>query len=548
MERPLPENKTFDFGTLRKILLFLVPFLYAAVLCNSVTDELFWSDDPEEMQFVRTLPLWSLVSGHDAFGYFRPVKNILWLVFSKLEPFGIEWCHAVAIAIGILSFYPVLALCRRILGNEWKALAAAAAWLFSPTLVSSAAWLSCVNIRIMVVFAALSIVFHDKAWDGGIFRPSCVVFSVIFLFLALVSYECAVAVPFVLIAFDGLLRPERFREREIWRSHAFYWAVTVLYLVLRHFVAAIGSAGGRWIQASQGQLVLSSPYFTARHFADWFWPFGRFSVGGSYVWGDVSPAILAGCAVFGIAVVASAVLFRKRFPALCFCALFAILGFAPTSNCLGLGNGPFGDYYIALASVGLAAGGVEAVCLLADVRGKWRAPAIAFATAFVLVRAAAVPEAARWARFWSDDRLAYAESSRNHPESIQNQLGVLRHLVAEGRWDEVRNLGNRIERKAGADSSFMRFVYVSRILEAVLNERDLEAALSALEGFSAIADKRENAGEASFYRGVVAEVLENDLETAEREYGKALRDSEDEALSANCRKALARIEAARSED
>ncbi len=541
-------SHSFDGEKLRKILVFLVPFVYFALLCNSITGELFWSDDPEEMDFVRKMPFLRLLFGHDAFGYFRPVKNLIWIVFAQLAPFGVEWCHVLAVGVGILSFFAVRSLCLRIFENEWESLVAAVVWLFSPTLVSSVAWLSCVNVRIMVAFASLAIVFHDQALDGGSFRPSHVFFAGVFLFLALVSYECAVAVPFVLIAFDGLLRPERFRKREIWRSHAFYWAVTILYLVLRHFVAAIGSAGGRWIQASRGQLILSSPYFTAQHFADWFWPFNRFSVGGSYVWGDVSPAILAGCAFFGIAVVASAVHFRKRFPALCFCVFFALLGFAPTSNCLGFGNGPFGDYYIALASVGLAAGCVEAVWLLAQVRGSWRVPALGFAVLFVLVRAAAIPEAARWSRFWSNDRLAYAESFRNRPESLQNQLGELRHLVAEGRWDEVLELGNRVERKVGPASSFMRFVYVSRILSAALNQKSLESALSALEGFSGVADERENAGEVSFYRGVIAEVLENDLKTAEREYGKALAESADEALSANCRMALARIEAARSKD
>lgn len=526
---------------IRKILLFLVPFVYVAVLCNSVTGELFWSDDPEEMAFVRSRSFSQLLVAHDAFGYFRPIKNLLWFGFSRLEPYGIEWCHILAIAIGIVSFFPVLLLCRRIFANEWKALAAATTWLLSPTLVSSAAWLSCVNIQMMVAFASAAIVLHDKGWEGGTFHPARFGCADVFLFLALVSYECAIAVVLILLAFDWILRPGRLRNRVAWKAHACHWIVAAVYLMLRAHVGANVKMQHRWIEATRGQLILSSPFFTARHFTDWFWPFGKFSVGGSYIWGEVSPMALAGCAAIGIAVLVFAILSRKRFPALSFCLLFALLAFAPVSNCLGHGNGPYGDYYLALASVGLSVGSIEIVWRIATIRGPLFLPAFAIAASFVLARVAAVPEAARWARFWSNDRLAYAESLHNHPESLQNQLGELRNLVVEQKWDEVLELGKQIERKVGPDSSFMRFVYVSRLLNAVINEKNKEAGKAALEGFSAVADEYENAGEVSYYRGVIAEFLDHDPSLAEAEYRKALEDSRDTELSNNCRKALDRI-------
>ncbi len=539
------ESAACNSRKIRKILLFLIPFLYVAVLCNSVTNELFWSDDSEEMYFVRTMSFSRLVFGFDVFGYFRPIKNLLWISFSRTEPFGIEWCHVIAIAIGILSFYPVLALCRRILGNEWKALAAAAVWLFSPTLVSSVAWLSCLNIRIMVAFAAAAIVFHDKAWDGDSFHRLQVFLAAIFLFLSLISYECAVAVVPILLVFDWFLRPGRLWTPCARFAHPFYWATVFLYVVLRRSAGAVASSGGRWIEATRVQLSLSSPFFTFRHFADWFWPFGRFSVGGSYVWGDVSAAVLAGCAFFGIAVVASAVLFRKRFPALCFCVFFALLGFAPTSNILGFGNGPFCDYYVSLASVGLAAGCVEAVCLLADVRGKWRAPAIALAIAFVLVRVAAVPEASRWARLWSRSELAYAEDVANNPESIQSQLGALRNKMAEENWDEALEIGHRIESKVGSDSPFMKFVYAVRVAHAILIERDKASALVSLGHYASLANDRETEKQVLFYEGTICETLDGDIDAAEQKFAQALEGSQGKELVVGCSKALAGIKSRR---
>ena len=531
---------------LRQILCFLVPFVYGAVALQSVTDKLFVADDPGELDFVRSFSVLRLLTSYDVFGLFRPVKNALWLVFSALEPFGVEWCHVFAIAIGILSFFPVRALCRRVSGNDWKALAAAAIWLLSPTLVSCVAWLSCLNIQAMVAFAALAVVFHDRAWDDGAFRPSRTAAACVLLFLALVSYECAVAVAPILLAFDWILRPERLRNRRAWIPHAFYWTVVLLFLFLRHFSGAVGQAGGRWIEATRGQLIVSSPWFAMQHLASWFWPFGRFSVGGSYVWGEVSPAVLAACAVAGVAVLALAFVLRKRRPALSFSVLFAVLALAPVCNCLGLGNGPYGDYYLALASVGLAAGSVEIAWWLSEARGRWRIPAFSAVAAFALVRAAAVPEAARWAHLWTSNDLAYGEATKNFPDSLQNLCGSIFPLLSEERWEDVFHAGNRIEQKVGPDSPRMAGVYYSRFAHALGVTKDKARAVEMLDRFAAVTDPDETGKLVLFHRGRICEDLDGDKEAAEDYFKKALDGHWDVGLVA-CADRLARLKALRGE-
>lgn len=531
---------------LRQILCFLVPFVYAAVMLQSVTDKLFVADDPGELDFVRSFSVLRLLTGYDVFGLFRPVKNALWLIFSRLEPVGVEWCHAFAIAIGILSFFPVRALCRRVSGNDWKAIAAAAIWLLSPTLVSCVAWLTCLNIQAMVAFAALAIVFHDKAWDGGSFRPSRTAAACVFLFLALVSYECAVAVAPILLAFDWILRSERLRGRRARIPHAFYWAVVFLYLLLRHFAGAKGMASGRWIEATRGQLIVSSPWFAMQHLASWFWPFGRFSVGGSYVWGEVSPAVLAACAVTGVAVLALAFAIRKRRPALSFSVLFAVFALAPVCNCLGFGNGPYGDYYLALASVGLAAGSVEIAWWFAEVKGHWRIPAFSVVAAFALVRVLAVPEAARWAHLWTRYDLAYAEGARNYPNSLQNRLGSFKNLLKENRWDEALELGRQIENQVGPDSSHMEGVYSIRIMYAISVKEDKDAAYGLISQYSSHSSSENKEGRIHYYRGCILEYLEKDEPSAVKEYERALSGTWETSL-VPCALALAKIKARRGE-
>lgn len=531
---------------LRQILCFLVPFVYAAVMLQSVTDKLFVADDPGELDFVRSFSVLRLLTGYDVFGLFRPVKNALWLIFSRLEPVGVEWCHAFAIAIGILSFFPVRALCRRVSGNDWKAIAAAAIWLLSPTLVSCVAWLTCLNIQAMVAFAALAIVFHDKAWDNCAFRPSRTAAACVFLFLALVSYECAVAVAPILLAFDWILRSERLRGRRARIPHAFYWAVVFLYLLLRHFAGAKGMAGGRWIEATRGQLIVSSPWFAMQHLASWFWPFGRFSVGGSYVWGEVSPAVLAACAVTGVAVLALAFAIRKRRPALSFSVLFAVFALAPVCNCLGFGNGPYGDYYLALASVGLAAGSVEIAWWFAEAKGHWRIPAFSVVAAFALVRVLAVPEAARWAHLWTRYDLAYAEGARNYPNSLQNRLGSFKNLLKENRWDEALELGRQIENQVGPDSSHMEGVYSIRIMYAISVKEDKDAAYGLISQYSSHSSSEYKEGRIHYYRGCILEYLEKDEPSAVKEYERALSGTWETSL-VPCALALAKIKARRGE-
>ena len=537
---------SFQADKIRKVLVFLVPFVYGAVTLQSVTDKLFPADDPGELDFVRNLPVLRLLTGFDTFGLFRPVKNAIWLVFSKLEPFGIEWCHVFAIAVGILSFFPVRALCRRVSGNDWKALAAATIWLLSPTLISCVAWLSGLNIQVMVSFAALAIVFHDKALDGGAFRPSRISAACVFLFLALVSYECAVAVAPILLAFDWILRPERLRNRRAWIPHAFYWTVAFFFLVLRHFSGAVGKAGGRWIEATRGQLIVSSPWFVMQHLASWFWPFGRFSVGGSYVWGEVSPAVLVACAVTGIAVLALAFVLRKRRPVLSFSVLFAVFALAPVCNCLGFGNGPYGDYYLALASVGLAAGSVEIAWWLSEAKGRWRIPAFSALATFALVRSAAVPEAARWAHLWTSGDLAYAEAARCFPDSLQNLCGSIFPLLSEERWEDVFHVGNRIEEKVGPDSPRMAGVYYSRFAYALAVTKDRKTATEMLDRFAAVTDPDETGKLVLFHRGRICEDLDGDKETAEDYFKKALDGHWDAGLVA-CADRLARLKALRGE-
>jgi hypothetical protein len=529
-----------------KSLPILIPFLYAAVLSFSVSNTLFWADDARQLSYIRELPSFWNAFGPDSFHLFRPVKNLLWLLFSALEPLGLEFAHAITIVIGALSFFPVYAAFRRILGSKDKGLAAASVWLFSPTLVSSAAWLSCVNIQVMAAFAAGTIALHDSAWDAGSFRPLRIGLAGLCLLLALVSYECAVAVLPILLAFDFFLRPGRIRTRSAGLAYCAYAAVLALYFLLRTASGATGQMSGIWSEATRWHLMVSSPYFTAQHFASWFWPFGRFTVLGGYAWGDVPIWMLVATAIVFLSVFVAAIALRKRFPVLSFSVFFALLGFAPVSNCLGFGNGPYGDYYLTLASMGLSVGCVEGVCLLFRIQGTWRGAALLAAVLFSISRIAGVFEATRWAKLWSRSELAFEESVRNMPQVASNKFVFIQFLSDLGRDEEALELGRQIEEAVGPDSSTMETTYLIRALHAINVTHDPDAAFEALEKCRSVGIGRIAPEQIQFYRGCAFEDLLGDEISAESEYESALAGPWDFSL-VPCADRLARLKALRGE-
>lgn len=531
---------------LHKVLLLLVPLVYAAVLSFSFSGEWFPADDRQELIFVRGLPSFGALFGADVFGLFRPVKNLLFRLFVAMSPLGVDACRLVGIAIGIASFFSVLALCRRIFGNEWKAILAASVWLLSPTLVSSAVWLSCVNIQLMVVFATLAMVCHDAAWDGETFHSKQIVFAGLFLFLALVSYESAVALVPILFLFDFYLRPNRIRSRFAWTAYGTYAAVAAAYLLLRHAFRASTMVNGSFTEIERWQLVVSSPWFTWQHVASWFWPFGRFTVFGSYQWGQVSWEVLVSCAVLFVALLSFAIGARKKCPILCFSILFALFAFAPVSNCLGLKNGPYGDYYLTLASVGIAIGCVEAAFLFLRSKGLRRMVLFAIVATFALVRIFAIPEAAQWAWLWGRGIDAYFASVRCFPDCFSNKQMLSTLLFNVGRHGEALALGWDVEKQIGSDSHQMGGIYLLRALHAMRIEKDAEKALLAIDKCHEVNTVRASENTLHFYRGCIFEDLKDDEITAEKEYELALAGKWN-IDSVPCADRLARLKAIHSE-
>jgi len=501
-------DKTF------RLLTALVLVAYAAVQSFAVCAGWFPADDAQELAFLRSLERVVSLFGVDSFGLFRPVKNLLFLSFSALEPFGMPAVRGLAIALGMATFFPVLAFFRRVFVDRRLALLCAAVWLLSPTLVSSTAWLSCVNIQLMCGFAAGVFVCHDCGRS---------LVAAILLFFACVSYECAVAVGPCVVVFDYFLRSERFRLRRTWIVYAFYAAVTLVFLAVRHQVGAAHSVNGSFANCTRLDVVFASAYFTCQHYLSWLWPFGRMAVFGGYVKGTVPAATLVLCwGVIGLMLV-SAFLLRTRLPRLAFGLTLALVGFLPVSNLTGVGNGPYGDYYLGIASMGLAVAFAEAVRGMWALRSRLPQAALAAVALLVVSRAVAIPEAARWAGLWADADRAYEETERTFPNSFHTITCRAQRACDGGDWRSALACCDRVESIVGANSEKCVPALMVRALVALKGTGDAATALAALDRAVALPGVvLSQARQCRFYRGCVYEDLLNDNARAEREYRAAI--------------------------
>lgn len=530
------------------LALFFAPLVYATLMLSAASTSLFQIDDPQEFRYVAETDSIMSILGTDVFYFFRPVKNILFVLFSRLAPFGIVWCHIVGVLIAILSFFSVRALCLRILGIEEKALLAASIWLFSPTLVSSAAWLSSINIVAMVAFATVSLTLHDSAWDNGRYRASRTLLAGICLFLALLSYECAVSVVPLLLLFDIYLRPGRVRTKSGTEAHVLYWTIAALYLILRHIGSAKTGTGGLYfIDTEKWQIIVSSPWFFAQHFLLWFWPFGRLFILGSYRWGDIPVWELAICWLLLLSVVFWCLTRIRKQTVSKYCLLFFFVGFAPTSNCLGFGNGPFGDYYMSLASIGLAAWVAEQIISASSHTGKERIPALAFALVLAITRIWGLAESASWMVAWGNGTEVIASSVRNRPEFFSNKVVLAMSIFGEDRYEEALHLCDQVEAFIGPDSKHMANILALRGEYAMQVNNDASTALLFFDEMLRVDSSEESKKKRHYYRGKVFEISRKDIQSAEREYELAVA-GKDPNLSAAHRLALVKDRSGRSEE
>ena len=495
---------------------------YIAIQSFAVSAPYFLMDDAQELVHVRGMGSWLQLFGADGFHLFRPVKNILFAFFS-LFPEDMTWvCRVTGITIGCISLFPVVSFFRRVFGDERRTLLAAATWMLAPTLVSSVAWLSCVNIQVMCAFGALAIVFHDKAFGEDRSRCLYVAWAAVCIFLACVSYEQAVAVGPIVILFDFYLNPARIRSKRTFPAYVVYAVVSIFYLILRGMVGSVSALNGSFDHVSRLDIALASAYFTCQHFFVWIWPFGNMSPAGSYSAGNVSLFVLVGCWLTVLALVSFSLVMRRRIPLVAMGIAISLMGFLPVSNVLGFGNGPYGDYYMGLPSMGLSIMFVAIVELICASGGRLGLVRFTFVVLLLASRIFAIPEAARWAWLWADGARSFASGIEAFPSAFSNRQFYARVCYESGRIDDAIKCCEWLESHLHPESEQLTIVFQIKALIALNVARDPKVAMSNLAAALRVDKKGVSRRVTKYYRGCVFEDLLGDEKSAESEYREAI--------------------------
>lgn len=386
----------------------LLVILLAVVFCMwpGMHSPLF-ADDVHQLAKSKEIVKWTEVFSIDVFGYYRPVKNALFKLAAPFENHLVAW-HWIGLIAYLGATVGVFRIATICLGTGLAAWLATCFWALSPSCVSTGVWLSCANISIGIIFGACMFHFHERWADRS--SLGLLVACGVFFALALVCYESLIAVPALLFIRDFQQRRLSFSRQTLIR-YGTYTLVALAFLIVRHEFAAraIGEANlhpGFEPNTKAIHMTLSAPWFLWRHFLMWVFPFGTIEILGSYWWlRSASVASLAFGWVFFGALLVSAAMTWKRFPAVAFGLLFFFVASLPSGNFIPCYNGPIYDAYVTIPSIGLAIA-LAKICELLIYQFKSRRKAsesgsIAIMMVLALLLIYRLPVCGAYFRYWA---------------------------------------------------------------------------------------------------------------------------------------------------
>lgn len=434
------------------ILLLIVVCVWPAM------HSLPFQDDIPQLERSSHFTKWSEVFKPDAFNFYRPFKNAIFMIAAPLEKNlpAWHWIGVVAYLAATAGIYRITSICLKSCNT---ALLATAIWALSPTCASTAIWLSCANISIGLVFAACMFHFHERLAD----RPSArsLVACLIFYSLALLCYESLIVIPGLLFIRD--VQQCRISINRKWViRYSGYILVALAFLIIRHQFAAksiavndLHSAFAPGTKASQ--LSLSAPWFLWRHFLMWVFPFGNLELLGSYAWlRSASAAALAFGWVFLALLLGTAVYTWRRLPAVSYGLLFFLVASIPAGNFLPGFNGPINDAYLTIPSIGLAMA-FAMICekLIRELmkrKGEAQSGITVIAAILFLLLAYRLPACGAyfryWAGVWQDPVKLVVLMSESRPFQFQSKAYASSLLYREGYIDQAQALADETLREA----------------------------------------------------------------------------------------------------
>lgn len=338
------------------VLMLAIGLIYT---WNSEGELMF--DDEQQLNHVSGFSSITDTFTVDCFGFFRPVKNLVFYVWTQTLPDNYQaWRISAAIAyVGLIPLaYGFFGLFFK--KNDWLRLLATAFWVSLPATTTVVSWISSTNIILGGYGFFLYFILYEKAQKAQQLGKLELAYSWLFGALlsfafACFSYEAAMAAPFLLIFKDFVRSSEPLKDKRTWMFFFLSLTTLALYFLLRKHhgsvtnipeLATIHTQSDIWVS-------LSSGWFYLIHAIRGLFPFGQQGI--LIVFNPEEHKLLVITVAVAVIILVAVLLKSRAKKPLLFLGLgWYGLALFPMANVIPLRNGPICDYYLFLPGIGLA--------------------------------------------------------------------------------------------------------------------------------------------------------------------------------------------------
>ena len=405
------------------VLMVCVGLIY---IWNSDGELMF--DDEQQLNHVSGFSSVTETFTVDCFGFFRPVKNLVFYAWTNAFPENYQaWRITAAFAyVGLIPIvYWFFGLFYQ--KNEWSRLLATAFWVSLPATTTVVSWISSTNIILGGYGFFLYFILYEKAQKAQLLGKLGLAYTWLFgalltLAFACFSYEAAMAAPFLLVFKDFVRNSERLKDKRTWMFFFLSITTLILYFLLRkHYGSVTNIPELATIHTNSDALVsLSSGWFYLIHAIRGFFPFGQQGI--LIVFNPEEHKLLV---ILSAIVVVSLVilLFKSRIkqPLLFLGLGWYGLALFPMANVIPLRNGPICDYYLFLPGIGLAL--FVAWLVQSALQTKMRNFAIGISIIWI---AGFLVTTASWSYNWKSKMRLAEETLKWQPDNYIS-LGIMVH-------------------------------------------------------------------------------------------------------------------------
>ncbi|MDD5436294.1 MAG: tetratricopeptide repeat protein [Candidatus Omnitrophica bacterium] len=166
-----------------------------------------------------------------AFGVFRPIRNISYLVDFKISHLDPRWCHLHNLILHLLNALLVFLIAKELLKEKFSSLFAGLVYLIHPAQSEVVAWVKCRDDLLAGLFVFTAFLLWLR-WHRALNIRQMIILAALY-FLACLSKEQAIALPAAFLLYDILICGGNPFKR-LWRLYLYLFLAGLTYLAWRH--------------------------------------------------------------------------------------------------------------------------------------------------------------------------------------------------------------------------------------------------------------------------------------------------------------------------